>query len=65
MDFNARKKKKDDKGGLFFLLLLGAGAVLYGVLGLVLGYMTLDEAKNYIWAGLTAMAVKGAISKVV
>lgn len=44
--------------------LLGAGAVLYGVLGLLLGYMTLDEAKNYIWAGFTAMAIKGAINKV-
>lgn len=43
--------------------LLGVGAVLYGVLGLLLGYSTLDESKNYIWSGLTAITLRAGISK--
>jgi len=47
------------------MYILGAGAVLYGILGLILGYLTLDEAKNYIFIGLGMWATKSAINKVV
>lgn len=43
--------------------LLGVGAVLYGLLGLLLGYQTAEEAKNYIWAGLSVIALRAGISK--
>ena len=47
------------------MFILGAVAILYAILGLVGGYMTVDEAKNYIWAGLGMWATKSAIQKVI
>jgi len=47
------------------MYILGAGSILYGIFGLVMGYLTVDEAKNYVFIGLGMWATKSAINKVV
>ena len=42
--------------------ILGGVAVVWAVVGYFMGYLPLEQAQTYLWAGLTAMGLRAAIS---